>query len=254
MKTRNERRRGRVVWAAVSAGGMLAAGAEAAPLGSNLVTNPSFENVDLASTGRYNGPEILDWVGTAAFAYSHDGSRSSAGTVGDYANGLAPAGAGHWYFGAANATPEIRGPGQFFQDIDVSGGATGPLIGAGQARYSLSAFLSNYAADLDPATVHVQFRNAAGGSLGTAQITDPDVGPNNVWQLYSNTGPVPVGTSSVRVSVFGTQGAGAFPTADAYVDLVDFRVDVVPEPSMMGVVLAGMAAVAMARKRRREGA
>ena len=82
-KTNRLRRRRRITLAGISTGGILAmaGGAAAAPANTNLVVNGGFENVNLQSTGGYNGPQILNWSGTAAFAYSHDGSSSSAGVV-----------------------------------------------------------------------------------------------------------------------------------------------------------------------------
>src|SRR5687767_13272718 len=104
-RTKNPRRRRRVTLAAISTGGLLAlaGGVPAAPLGTNLVVNGDFETVNIQSTGAYNGPQILNWSGLAAFAYSHDGSSSSAGVVPNYADppsGL-PSG-GHWYFTSNN--------------------------------------------------------------------------------------------------------------------------------------------------------
>src|SRR4051795_1752768 len=105
MKKTSRSRRGRgVALAAISSGGVLAmaGGAAAAPINTNLVVNGGFENVNLQSTGAYNGPQILDWTGMSAFAYSHDGSSSSAGVVPNYADGTPPPGAGHWYFTSNN--------------------------------------------------------------------------------------------------------------------------------------------------------
>src|SRR5215213_4972339 len=110
MKSRtNARRRGRAALAAaVATGGLFApAAAEAAQVGSNLVLNPGFETVNLASIGEYNGPQILTWSGIAAFAYSHDGSSSNAGVVPDYADGADPPNAGHWYFSSNNAVGNV---------------------------------------------------------------------------------------------------------------------------------------------------
>src|SRR6266550_2219139 len=155
MKRKNElRRRRRVTLAAISTGGLLAmaASAPAAPINTNLVVNGGFENVNLQSTGAYGGPQILDWSGLAAFAYSHDGSSSSAGVVPNYADGAAPPGSGHWYFTSNNGPSgpvNIDAPGQFFQDINVAAGPTGTLIATGAARYNLSAYMSSYLNDND---------------------------------------------------------------------------------------------------------
>ena len=250
MKRRtNARRRGRAALAAAvaTAGLAIPSVADAAPVNSNLVQNPGFETVDLASTGEYNGPQILVWSGLDGlreFAYSHDGSSSSAGVVPDYADGTDPPNAGHWYFSSNNAVGNV-GPGQFFQDIDVSQGPSGALIASGAARFNLSAFMSSYLNDNDYGNIGLDFRNAAGASLGSVQLDDSDPGPDNVWNENVLTGAVPVGTATVRLSVFGTPVNGG---QDGYIDNVDFRV--VPEPSGVVVAGAGVLGVGLTRNRR----
>ena len=256
MKKKNRLRRGRrLTFAAISSGGILAVagGAAAAPLGSNLVTNGTFENVNLQSTGAYNGPQILDWSGMAAFAYSHDGSSSSTGVVPNYADGAPPPGAGHWYFTSNNSgATDINAPGLFYQDIDVSAGPTGAAIAAGTARYNLSAFMSSYLNDTDVGHAHLDFLNSAGGSLGNAQLDDPDFGPNNVWNLNSLSGDIPVGTATMRLSLFGTRTAGGA-GPDGYIDNVELSVTAVPEPAAAGALGAGLFALTLLRRRRRDG-
>lgn len=248
------RRRQRVILAAISTGGLLAAAgnAAAAPLGTNLVVNGGFENVNLQSTGAYNGPQILDWSGMPAFAYSHDGSSSSAGVVPNYADGAQPAGAGHWYFTSNNSGPtDINAPGLFFQNIDVSAGPTGAAIASGTARYDLSAFMSSYLNDSDIGHAQIDFLNSAGGSLGTAELTDPDFGPNNVWNQSSLSGLVPVGTATMRLSLFGTRSAGGA-GPDGYIDNVSLSITAVPEPGGLAIA-AGLFGLTLARRRRRDG-
>lgn len=256
MKKRNRlRRRRRVALAALSTGGVMAiaGGAAAAPTNTNLVLNGGFENVNLQSTGAYNGPQILDWSGMAAFSYSHDGSSSSAGTVPNYADGALPPGAGHWYFTSNNAgaTTDVNAQGLFFQNIDVSAGPTGAAIAAGTARYDLSAFMSSYLNDTDVGHAQIDFLNSTGGSLGTALLNDNDPGPNNVWNLNSLSGAVPVGTATMRLSLFGTRTeGGAGP--DGYIDNVALSITVVPEPGSLAIA-AGLFAVTLIRRRRRDG-
>jgi hypothetical protein len=254
-KTSRSRGGRRVALAAISTGGALAlaGGAAAAPINTNLVVNGGFENVNLQSTGAYNGPQILDWSGTSAFAYSHDGSSSSAGVVPNYADGTPPPGAGHWYFTSNNAGPtDVNAPGQFFQNIDVSAGPTGTLIASGTARYNLSAFMSSYLNDTDIGHAQIDFLNAAGGSLGNALLSDPDFGPNNVWNLNTLSGAVPVGTSTLRLSLFGTRTeGGAGP--DGYIDNVELSITAVPEPTATAVLGAGLFALTLKRRRRRDG-
>lgn len=249
MKKRcSDLRRRRVLWAATTAacGIMAPAVASAALLNTNLVVNGNCETVDLASVGNYNGPKILNWVGNA-FAYSHNGSSSSGGVVPDYADGADPPGAGNWYFTSNNGggATDITGPGQFFQNIDVSTGPTATLITSGAAQYNLSAFMSSYLNDSDFGVAHIEFFNAGNGSLGTAQVADNDVGLANVWNQVSAVGAIPVGTASVRLSLYGMAANGG---PDGYIDNVSFSV--VPEPSAAGAAGA-LAALALVRRRPR---
>jgi hypothetical protein len=211
----------RKLLASLAAGGLLAPGAAyAANLNENLVVNGGFETVDLATTSTYNSPLILNWLGGQGFAYSHDGSMSNAGVVPDFADGFDPPNPGHWYFTPNVSAPEITGPGEFYQDINVAGGATGTEIAAGTADFSVSAYMSSYDTNNDYGNLHVDFRNG-GGSLGTALFSDTDPGPNNVWSLVYGSGAVPVGTTTVRLSIYGT-ALDAGP--DGYIDNVDFRI------------------------------
>jgi hypothetical protein len=219
MKVTNWRRK---LMASLAAGGLLAPGAlYAANLDTNLVANPSFESVDLTTTGDYDAPKVVNWLGGPGFAYSHNPGVTG---IPDYADGANPPGAGDWYFTAnnnpASGTGDWRAPGGVYQDIDVSTGATGTQIAIGEAAFKLSAWMSSFANDNDFGIVHLDFRNAAGTSLGTAEIRDSDPGPNNVWSLNSRLGFVPVGTATVRASLFGGVVNGG---TDGYIDLVDVQ-------------------------------
>jgi hypothetical protein len=217
----------RKLLAALAAGGMLAPGAlqvRAADLNTNLVVNADFENVDINSTGGLRSVKILDWnAGTKmAFAYSHDGSLNGAGlAVPDYANGGPLAGGGHFYF-TSNATPapnpDITGPGQFAQDIDVSTGQSATLIATGNAAYKVGAFFSSYLTQGDFGNVQLDFLNGGGSSLGTAVVSDNNP---STWSQNFRGGQIPVGTARVRLSVYGTALAGG---PDGYIDNVDFQV------------------------------
>jgi hypothetical protein len=206
--------------ASLAAGGLIAPSAlYAANLDTNLVANPSFESVNLGTTGDYGAPMILNWLGGPGFAYSHTPGVTG---VPDYADGPDPPSAGSWYFTSNNRpgspTGDFREPNLFYQDIDVSTGATGTQIATGEAAYRLSAWMSSYLNDNDGGNVQVDFKNNVGTTIGTTIISDTDFGPNNVWSLNAKVGLVPTGTASLRVSLFGTpRNSGA----DGYIDLVD---------------------------------
>jgi hypothetical protein len=226
--------------ASLVAGGMLAPGAvHAANLNENLVINGDFETVDIntvmqvaGSNPPTYGVKILGWTAGSqmGFAYSHDGSSSINGVVPDYADGADPAGAGHWYFSSNLTNPDINDPGEFSQDINVSGGASGTVIAQGTGGFSVSAWMSSYDTNSDFGNVHLDFRNSVGSSLGTALLSDSDPGPSNVWNLNTGTGAIPIGTATVRLSVYGTAVNGG---PDGYMDNVSFQVtNVLPALSL----------------------
>jgi hypothetical protein len=155
------------------------------------------------------------------FAYSHNGSLSNGNVVPDYANGAPLASGGNWYF-SPNANPNnvvVNAPGQLTQDIDVSMGATGSLIPTGTAAYKISAFFNTYLSDNDIGHLHLNFLNASNVSIGTAEVTAP--GNLQQWTQNSRGGLIPSGTTTVRVSIFGTGTNGG---PDGYTDNVDFQV------------------------------
>jgi hypothetical protein len=205
----------RKLMATLAACGMVAPGAlYAADLNVNLLTNPNFENVSFATTGNYGAPMILDWLGGPGFAYSHDGS----GGVPDYANGGPLAGGGSYYFTPGRPGADIIAPGEFYQDINVSTGASGTLIATGNAAYRVGAFFSSYLAQGDFGNVHLDFRDSASNSLGSVVISDNDT---STWSQNFRGGSIPAGTHTVRVSLFGTPLAGS---PDGYMDNVEFLV------------------------------
>src|SRR5262245_45732990 len=119
------------------------AAALAAPLGTNLVTNPSFENIP--------GGPLSDWVGfTGTYAYSLNYT------------GAAPPGAGErfWFGGAGDVVTATLPP------IDLSENAAD--IDDGRASYLLDAYFSNYLQQRDYGQVRATFLNAAAVPIGEA--------------------------------------------------------------------------------------
>jgi hypothetical protein len=220
MKVTNWRRK---LIASLAAGGLLApTAASAAELNTNLVSNPGFESVDFGTVGDYGSPTVQNWLGGPGFAYSHNPGVTM---IPDYADGADPPGAGNWYFTSNNnpgsETGDWRAPELVYQDIDVSGGATGARIASGEAFVKLTAWMGSYLNDNDNGNVQVDFKNTGGTTTGSLVISDGDFGPNNVWSLSAGANAVPAGTTSLRVSVFGTARNGG---ADGYIDNVDVRI------------------------------
>lgn len=225
------------------AGGLLVAGpaapVRAAPLDTNLVVNSGFENVDISQPSGNGAVRILDWSGLAGFAYNYGQN---------YDNGGPLAGGGTYYFTPNASTgpiPDITAPGQFFQDIDVSTGASAAAIAAGLGHYNLSAFMSSYLNHGDFGNVHADFRNGVGASLDSALISDNNT---STWTFISASGPIPVGTATVRLSAYGTPVTFG---PDGFIDNVSFSVSQVPEPSAAALVGVGLSAFMIRLLRRR---
>ena len=189
--------------AALVAGGMLVpATAHAADLDVNLLANPDFENLDATDSF------VLDWTDGTEQGFTY--------ASGNYDLGGPLAGGGAFYF-SANGGNDITDPGQVAQIVDLSSGDSATLIGAGNAFFQLSAFMTSYAA-ADVAHAHVEFQDGGNNSLGTFDLADAD---NSTWTLNSGAGAIPVGTTTALVSVYGDPNASG---PDGYLDNVDFRV------------------------------
>lgn len=216
------------------------AAASAAPYGTNLVANPSFED----SPG---GP-LTDWVGQLG-TYVYSLNYTGAATPG--------AGDRYWY-GATGDFVSAQAP-----LIDLSDNAVD--IDDGRASYLLDAFFSNYLDQRDYGVVRATFVNGTGQSIGEATIGSDaftqslPTGFNGTypnardWGLDFIDGPIPVGTRSVLISVEGYKEPGVGTFVDGYIDLVDFQVFAVPipEPSSLAMLAMGGAAIGAWRFRRR---
>jgi hypothetical protein len=204
--------------AALVAGGVMAPGLlPAASTNTNLLVNPGFETVDTVTLGgAYFTPKILNWTGPNLWAYAHFGG----GGIGpDYANGGPLVGGGQYYFSAGHTDDNPSTPGVVYQEIDVSTGASGTLIATGNAGFQLGGFFSGYFNQPDKGAIHVDFLNAGGTSLGTAQATSTDP---LVWAQHTTNGTIPIGTTKAKVSIFGPPPFNGSPSA--YIDNVEFQV------------------------------
>jgi hypothetical protein len=158
-----------------------------------------------------------------AFAYDN--------SVTFYDSGGPLAGGGTHYFSSGRYSggdpPDITMPGQVAENIDVSIGATLTQIDSGEAVVRLSGFFTSYGqaqsthnTEGDRGFIHVDFLNAGASSLGTAQISRRQPAVNG-WDQNSGVFSIPVGTRTLKVSLYG---AAATTGPDAYIDIVDVQV------------------------------
>lgn len=239
---------GTTLFAQVASGG---------PLDTNLVVNPSFENVNTGIAGPFGSVRVLDWTGDASdtFAYAY-----SLG----YSGNPAPPGSGTYHFtgGFNTAVDQV----QMAQTIDVSTGATAGAIAAGTAQYNLGAYFSTYRQQSDFSIVRALFLDDGGTGLGSAEVGGaefratlplglPQGGSDQVaWGLDTTLGTIPIGTRSVVIQILAAVGTT---NHDGYVDLVDFSISsvVVPEPGSGLALLVGaglLGTLALGRRSRRD--
>jgi hypothetical protein len=206
----------------IACGACLSGVATAADLRTNLVVNPSFENVDTLDTGPFTAVRLLDWTDTDADfddTYSYPYSSNYSGAV------KPPGASDYHYTGGFNVVADSE---LITQEIDLSTGATGALIPGGSARYDLRAFFSSYLNQLDVTSVRATFLNASNVAVGSASIggpsfltTVPIVAGQRAWGNDAKTGVLPSSTRKVRVDVLAGVGGT---NHDGYLDLVNFQV------------------------------
>ncbi len=223
MKVTNWRRK---LAASLVAGGLLAPCAiQAANLDTNLVTNPGFEDVDVGITCCYQSAavKINSWSNGSLTGFAYNNQLPKLDGSGDlgWDDGGPLAGGGTYFFGPASGSDDVNyqsvtSPGLVSQNLDVSTGQTGTLIASGEAAVVLSGFFTSYnGQDNRHGFMQVDFLNAGGTSLGSTLITSQ--GEANPWHLERGAAALPVGTATLRTSLYGSY-------FNAYIDNVDVRV------------------------------
>ncbi len=194
----------------------------AAPLNTNLVVNPSFEEVDVDDIGPFTSVRAYDWEDFDGdeddnFAYPYSSNYSGfpePDNSGDY-----------HYTGGFGTQP---GSVQVFQTIDLSKEPSGTLIPTGNAFYSLNGFFSRYQEQADASRVRAIFRNSGNQDLATADVGGIDFANSlfvtdgkTDWGQSSTAGRIPTGTTSVEIQIVSDVGTA---NHDGYVDLINFQV------------------------------
>lgn len=241
--------------ASLLAVGMISPGAAySAGLGANLLDDPSFENLSNSQVqGAFGSRALSSWSDGSAvgYAYKYEAGFDNPGLFANDPNDNPPSPGLSYYTanfnGDSDATDgdDVNAPGQAMQIVDVSSGDSATAIAAGQANYWISGYFGAYSDSVvESATLQVDFLDVTGASLGAASVTGTVVD----WNSQSASGPIPVGTTSVQASVFianaGASGLG-------FMDLANFTINAVPEPStglLTGLGIVGMGAFRRKRK------
>ncbi len=228
----------------VAGGLLLPCAAQAADLGTNLVQNPGFESVDVATPGVYGAVAILNW-----------GDGSSTGFAYNYGQGYdfgGPLAGGGTYFFTPNQSggtgADVTAPATIMQIIDVSAGDSATVIANGTGTYNLSAFFTSYkrgtGTDADIGNIELRFVDSSNVGISAVILSDPD--PTMGWKQGSTSGSVPVNTAKLFVSLYGTPVVSG---PDGYMDNLDLRLDgTIPEPGAGLLATMGAAAMGLFRK------
>jgi PEP-CTERM motif-containing protein len=206
MKVNNWRRK---LAASLVAGGLLVPSTVgAANLDTNLVVDPGFEDVNTAVTCcPGNGVQLNSWADGSirGFAYNYGQGYDDGGPL---------AGGGSYYFLPNADSGQVQTPGKVSQNISVSAGDTGAQIASGEAAVALSGFFTSYLGLDLHGSLDVEFLNSGGTSLGRTTLTAQTPRP---WHQERGVGFVPIGTATLRASVFADSRL-------AYIDNVDVRI------------------------------
>jgi uncharacterized protein (TIGR03437 family) len=181
--------------------------------GVNLLRNPGAEEGP-ATDDYYEQLNIPGWV--------VDGRA----TVYPYAMGdtLTPTSPGPANRGANLFGGGFTATAAIWQVVNIAGSAA--AIDGGTQKFSLSAWLGGWSTQNDNALLRATFRNAAGVSLGTAQVGPvlaADRGGITQLLLRSTTGTVPAGARMVEVVLAFERREGN--ADDGYADNLSFSLD-----------------------------
>ncbi len=227
MKVTNWRRK--LAAALVVSGLFTAAPVVAAELNTNLVVDPSFENVDPGDIGPFDSQRLLDWDDTGLDGDFFDDNFTYAYSQ-EYSGNNQPPGGGllHSTGGFSTTVDEAY----MFQSVDVAAGDTGRVIADGEALYDLSAYFTTYRTQTDSSSVRVRFLDAADQEIGRGPVGGFDfvaslpignepIANQRDWGRDRTLGSIPVGTAAGDIELVAEVAAG---NHDGYVDLVDFRI------------------------------
>jgi hypothetical protein len=216
---------------------------QAADFTGNLIVNGNAEAGVGSSTGGLVAiPNWLSGGNATAVVYNAPGGFPLSTDIG-------PLDRGHNFFagGENNAASSLA------QIINL--GTYASSINTGRTQYDLSAWLGGYQGQGDNASLVVSFRNASDTVLGSAALNPVSAAERNSqtgFRLHDNTGFIPVGTTSVLVSLNLHRTEGSY--NDGYADNLSFKIAPVPEPESWALMVAGLALLGFVRSKKRQAA
>jgi uncharacterized protein (TIGR03437 family) len=175
--------------------------------GSNLIANGNAEAPNgtqlpfpVTSVLKSGIIDLPNWVRFGAFTldtYSNDSDLKVTDP--------GPSDRGSWFFygGPSNASSSAT------QDIDV--GAAAQQIDTGNVTFAFSAWLGGYVDQDDHMTISAQFLNWQGATLGSSalgQVLAADRNNKDALLQKSQSGAIPVGTRTIRITMQATRLVG----------------------------------------------
>ncbi len=184
-----------------------AAGGSGGGTSANLIVDPGGEAATCTTNGA-DGMTVPGWTIAKGepnvVCYNNPTGYPTASTPGSPNRGNA--------FFSGGGT----GDSQLTQSADVSAAAS--AVDTGKVTYNLSGWLGGYSSQNDRVALDATFLNAAGASLGSAQIgpvTNTDRSNTTEFLQRATSGTVPAGTRQIKIDLVFTWSYGVL---DGYAD------------------------------------
>jgi len=211
----------------------------------NLLTDPSF-----------NGPFVTGLGAGSAFTAAQAGvgwNNYFGGSVqapNDMTSSPDSPRTGSYALLAANAPANAWNPQGTYQLIANS--SVGSAFSASIYALTDTGLLGASVAGAGPVDFQVQFFDSTLANISTIETGWSAIAANNVWQQYTVTGTVPVGTAYIAVYDMAMIGATApSGTVNVFFDDASLTVAPAPEPTTLALAgLGGAAALSLIRRRK----
>ena len=221
----------------------------AAGYGDNLVVNGGAEaSVGVADTSTTTMLPPTGWNVTGTLTAAQYGGAGGF----PLATSPGPADRGVNFFVGGRSMGMMGGSSSATQTISLAS-FLGDIAG-GQVGYSFSAYLGGYVNDTDSPGLSLSFRDGANGVISSVALAGVSAADrNNVTGLLFRdaTGLVPSNAQSVSLLLTFTKNKGMYNDASADNIAFSLSAPAVPEPETYAMMLAGLALLGGAARRRR---